>query len=98
MQAADFIIASERGNGIAFPYMPSSDIQDETLAVARALPDFRLIGAPPALNGKHCFVFAKVSAEVGTDRTGRPSAARSTMCGDASSSEAVSSAGRERDE
>ena len=60
MQVADFIIASEAGNGIAFPYMPSSDVQDETLTVARSLPGFGLVADFPALHGKRYFVFAKV--------------------------------------
>ena len=60
MQKVDFVIASEAGNGIAFPYMPSSDVQEETLTLARSLQGLRQIADFPALHGKRYFVFAKV--------------------------------------
>jgi len=61
MSLADYVIASESDNGLAFAdFLQSGNIQDQTLALVRSNPDFLQIASLPTLKGKHYFLFRRV--------------------------------------
>ena len=60
LRAADFVIASEQGNSEAFGgFVLSGNIQDQTLAMVRADPNFEQIAKIPTGNEKCYFVFRR---------------------------------------
>lgn len=59
---SDYVIASEGANGEAFEdFVRSGVVQDQTLAIVRADPDFRQSGAFRTANGKHYYLFKRVN-------------------------------------
>jgi hypothetical protein len=59
---ADYVIASESGNGLAYgDFVKSGLVQDETLALVRTNADFQQIGAYPTLSGKYYFLFRRIN-------------------------------------
>jgi hypothetical protein len=69
MSLADYVIASESDNGLAFAdFLQSGNIQDQTLALARSNPDFQQIGSFPTRKGKHYFVFKRINNFCGWTR------------------------------
>lgn len=69
---ADYVIASESGNGEAYGgFVKSGLVQDQTLAIVRSNADFRQIGAYPTLSGKYYFLFRRINPFCGwIDPTG----------------------------
>jgi hypothetical protein len=60
--SADYVIASESGNGVAYAdFVKSGLVQDQTLAIVRGNADFQQIGAYPTLTGKCYFLFRRVN-------------------------------------
>ena len=58
---AAYVIASEQGNSEAYgDFIPSGNMQDETLAVVRADPDLVEVAAVPTLTPKRYFLFKRV--------------------------------------
>jgi hypothetical protein len=59
-ETADYVIASESGNGEAYAeFVKSGLVQDQTLALIRANPDFKQIASFPTLTGKSYFLFRR---------------------------------------
>ena len=58
---ADYVIASAAGNDEAFTFFKSGEVQDQTLAVARADPLLEQIGEFPTLNGKSYYLFQRAT-------------------------------------
>jgi hypothetical protein len=57
---AEFVIASEPGNGLAFgDFVKSESVQAQTLDMVRLSHEFQQIAAFPALNGKSYFLFRR---------------------------------------
>src|SRR6185312_12495907 len=55
--SADYVIASQSGNHIAYTdFVKSGLVQDQTLAIVRGNADFQQIGAYPTLTGKSYFL------------------------------------------
>jgi hypothetical protein len=62
ISCADYVIASESGNGVAYgDFVKSGLVQDETLALVRTNADFQEIGAFPTLTGKHYYLFRRTN-------------------------------------
>jgi hypothetical protein len=59
LERADLVLASEPGNSEVFPYLPSSAVQDKTLALVRARADFVERAAFPTLTGKAYVLFQR---------------------------------------
>ncbi|HXE54270.1 MAG TPA: hypothetical protein VN541_14700 [Tepidisphaeraceae bacterium] len=58
---ADYVIASEQGNSEAYGgFIPSGNIQDQTLALVRANGDFEEVASFPTLTRKRYFLFATI--------------------------------------
>jgi hypothetical protein len=58
---ADFVIASEQGNSEAYGgFIPSGNIQDQTLALVRDSGEFEEVAAFPTLNPKRYFLFKRI--------------------------------------
>ncbi|HEY8749292.1 MAG TPA: hypothetical protein VIM11_15015, partial [Tepidisphaeraceae bacterium] len=61
MENSDYVIASEQGNSESFgDFIPSGNMQDQTLAYVRNNPNFAEIAAIPTQNEKRFFVFKRV--------------------------------------
>jgi len=60
--SADYVIASQSGNHIAYTdFVKSGLVQDQTLAIVRGNADFQQIGAYPTLTGKSYFLFRRIN-------------------------------------
>jgi hypothetical protein len=61
MEKSDYVIASEQGNSESFgDFIPSGNMQEQTLAYVRNNPNFAEIAAIPTQNEKRFFVFKRV--------------------------------------
>jgi hypothetical protein len=59
---ADFVIASEQGNSEAYGgFIPSGNIQDQTLALVRDSGEFEEVAEFPTLNPKRYFLFKRIA-------------------------------------
>lgn len=67
MLTSDFIVASESGGGIARDRLPSGQVQDELLAMARSVPAVRVLAKLPELNGRQYWLFQRVGEFGGWD-------------------------------
>ena len=67
MQEASFIIASQRGTGLVYDWLPSAKLQEQALAIAKSMNEFECIAKIPALHGKCFFVFAREDQFKGFD-------------------------------
>jgi hypothetical protein len=68
MNAADFVVAAEPGNGITAAFLPAGRLEDAQLKLVRSLPNFELLAVIPALHDKNFFVFGRVSPFRGFER------------------------------
>jgi hypothetical protein len=59
MQAASFILATEPGTGFVHEWLPSANVQEQTLAMAREMTEFGCIAEVPAKHGKRFFLFGR---------------------------------------
>ena len=61
MDKSDYVIASEQGNSESFgDFIPSGNMQEQTLAYVRNNPNFAEIAVIPTQNEKRFFVFKRV--------------------------------------
>ena len=61
MDKSDYVIASEQGNSESFgDFIPSGNMQEQTLAYVKNNPNFAEIAAIPTQNEKRFFVFKRV--------------------------------------
>jgi hypothetical protein len=61
-ETADYVIASESGNGESYAeFVKSGLVQDQTLALIRANPDFKQFASFPTLTGKSYFLFRRIN-------------------------------------
>jgi len=65
MDKADFVLANEPGVAETSPYLPSSRVQAETLALVRHRPDYAEIARFPSSSGRAYFLFQRVGAFFG---------------------------------
>lgn len=65
LKKADLVLASESNNGVTAPMMPSSAVQDQTLAMALQSPDFVELRRFPTANGKLFFLLERKGAFYG---------------------------------
>ena len=59
IEQADMVIASEPGNGLVHEWLPSAEIQQQTLDYVRSMEDMELVGEFPAMSGKRFYLFGK---------------------------------------
>jgi hypothetical protein len=69
MNKSELILASESGNAVVAHMMPSSSVQDESLALARKRPDLIEIRRFSTANGKQFHLFEKKGAFFGWYRS-----------------------------
>ncbi len=62
IESADYVIASESNNGVAYAeFVKSGLVQDQTLAIVRSSPNFQQVAAFLTLNGKHYYLFRRTN-------------------------------------
>jgi hypothetical protein len=68
MSLADYVIASESDNGLAFAdFLQSGNVQDQTLSLVRHNPDFEQIASFLTRKSRHYFLFRRIRNFCGWD-------------------------------